>query len=86
MATKTVKGKVLCNLLNFRSEPVVKKENIICMIKKDEIVRIFDENDETFYKVRYTNSDKKIITGYVMKTSIKKIEEPKKENTEHADE
>ena len=86
MATKTVKGKVLCNLLNFRSEPVVKKENVICTIKKGEIVRIFDESDGIFYKVRYTNNDKKVITGYVMKTFIKKIEEPKKEITENADE
>ena len=79
MATKTVKGKVTCNLLNFRSEPVIEKNNVIAQIKKDEIVRIFDESDENFYKVRYTNSDKKVITGYVMKTFIQKLEEPKKE-------
>lgn len=79
MATKTVKGKVTCGLLNFRYEPVVKSGNVIAQLKKDEIVRIFDETDETFYKVRYTNKDKRVITGYVMKTFIQKLEEPKKE-------
>ena len=77
--TKTVKGKVTCNLLNFRSEPVVSRDTVLLTINKDEIVRIVDDSDEYFYKVRYTNSDKKVVTGYVMKTFIQKIEEPKKE-------
>lgn len=85
MATKTVKGKVLCPLLNFRSEPKCVRDNIICLLKKDEIVRIFDESDETFYKVRYTMPDKKIATGYVMKTFIKKLEEPKKETNNESE-
>ena len=77
--TKTVKGKVTCKLLNFRSEPAVSKDTFLFTINKDEIVRIVDDSDEFFYKVRYTNSDKKVVTGYVMKTFIQKIEEPKKE-------
>ena len=77
--TKTVKGKVTCNLLNFRSEPAVSRDTVLFTINKDEIVRIVDDSDEYFYKVRYTNSDKKVVTGYVMKTFIQKIEEPKKE-------
>ena len=79
MATKTVKGKVTCPLLNFRSEPRISKDTVMLQLKKGEVVRIFDESDDVFYKVRYTNAERKIITGYVMKSFITKIEEPKKE-------
>jgi len=80
MATaKIVKGKVTCGLLNFRSEPIVHKDTILFQIKNGEIVKIVDESNELFYKVRYTKSDKKVVTGYVMKTFIQKQEEPKKE-------
>lgn len=77
--TKSIKGVVLCKILNFRSAPIIDKTNIVCQIKEGELVRIFDESNDTFYKVRYTNKDKKVLTGYVMKTFIKKLEEPKKE-------
>lgn len=77
--TKSIKGVVLCKVLNFRADPTIDKTNVICHIVEGEIVRIFDESDDTFYKVRYTNKDKKVLTGYVMKTFVKKLEEPKKE-------
>lgn len=77
--TKSVKGVVICKALNFRAEPTIDRDNVLGLIREGETVRIFDESDDTFYKVRYTNSDKKVLTGYVMKTFIKKLEEPKKE-------
>lgn len=84
MATKSIKGVVICKALNFRVDPTIDRTNVLCVIREDETVRIIDESDDTFYKVRYTNNDKKTLTGYVMKTFIKKLEEPKKE--EKADE
>ena len=77
--TKSIKGIVLCKALNFRTDPTIDRTNVLCLIREGETVRIIDESDDTFYKVRYTNKDKKVLTGYVMKTFIKKLEEPKKE-------
>lgn len=77
--TKSIKGIVTCKILNFRADPTIDRTNVLCQIREGETVRIIDESDDTFYKVRYTKTDKKVLTGYVMKTFVKKLEEPKKE-------
>ena len=59
-------GIVTCKLLNVRKEPSTVSE-ILSMIHKDTEVKILEDINEVWYRVRVSES----ITGFCMKEFIK---------------
>lgn len=62
------KGIVICSNLNVRKEPTT-GATILQIITKDTEVKILDDVNETWYKVRVSE----IVTGFCMKEFIKVI-------------